>query len=259
MRDDFSPAVCDALAKRVGIRCSNPGCRQPTSGPRLDSAKVVNIGVAAHITAAAIGGPRYEATLSSDSRRSIENGIWLCQNCAKLVDNDADRFTVQLLREWKVKSEAEALAALQGRLDGDSELAVGASIQLVRKDLLITSELHRYQLNVCATNNASRPITEYHVDLAFPRAVLEAPETHPCFVQERSTNAISFFRFAAPNSNQAIYPGDTVTLLTLEYRMDSPLFWQRSTLFDSRAKAWLYCGDAAPVVLEVPFGELQCY
>lgn len=89
-RDDFSPEVKDLLAKRVGMRCSNPNCRQPTSGPQEDPKKVLNIGVASHITAAARGGPRYDARMSSQERKSEANGLWLCQNCGKLVDNDSN-------------------------------------------------------------------------------------------------------------------------------------------------------------------------
>ncbi len=48
MRDDFPLPVKDALAKRVGYRCSNPQCRQSTSGPQDDPTKFVNTGVAAH-------------------------------------------------------------------------------------------------------------------------------------------------------------------------------------------------------------------
>jgi ribosomal protein L37AE/L43A len=48
-----------------------------------------NIGVAAHISGAAPGGPRYDASMSSEARKSINNGIWLCANCARLVDGDA--------------------------------------------------------------------------------------------------------------------------------------------------------------------------
>jgi len=64
--------------------------------------------VAAHITAASTGGPRFDAALSPENRASAANGIWLCQNCAKLVDNDALRFPADFLREWKVRAEAEA-------------------------------------------------------------------------------------------------------------------------------------------------------
>lgn len=90
------------------MRCSNPNCRQLTSGPSSNSKKSINIGVAAHITAASSGGARYDATLSSDDRRGPDNGIWCCQNCGKLVDNDADKYPTDLLLRWKVCSEEAA-------------------------------------------------------------------------------------------------------------------------------------------------------
>jgi Zn-finger protein len=94
--------------------CSNPNCRKLTSGPRSDPNKSVRIGVAAHITAASPGGPRYDKSLSQRERSSAANGIWLCQNCAKLVDNDAVQYTVELLRSWKGISEKSALRRVEG-------------------------------------------------------------------------------------------------------------------------------------------------
>ena len=113
MRDDFTIETKEVLAKRVAGQCSNPGCDRTTSGPRTDSAKSVNIGVAAHITAAATNGPRYDPSLTTDQRKSPENGIWLCQNCAKLVDNDPHRYTVAVLRGWKQSAEEKAQTLLQ--------------------------------------------------------------------------------------------------------------------------------------------------
>ena len=54
-RDSFPSLVKDVLAKRAGQHCSNPGCRIATSGPHEDPEKTINLGVAAHITAAAPG------------------------------------------------------------------------------------------------------------------------------------------------------------------------------------------------------------
>lgn len=108
MRDEFSPAVKALLAQRAGNRCANPGCQQPTSGPHEDPTKAVNIGVAAHITAAAAGGARFDPSLTAEQRRSPENGIWLCQNHGKLVDNDEIRYSVEVLRTWKRISERRA-------------------------------------------------------------------------------------------------------------------------------------------------------
>lgn len=112
MRDDFSEEVKRTIANRVNNRCSNPDCCVPTSGPQLDPAKSLNIGVAAHVTAASIGGPRYGASLSPQQRKHASNAIWLCQNCAKLVDNDEARFPESLLRRWKQSAEASALNLL---------------------------------------------------------------------------------------------------------------------------------------------------
>ena len=112
-RDDFSIETKEILAKRVGMQCSNPNCRQPTSGPRSAPRKTVNIGVAAHITGASKNGARYDPRMSAQERRSIENGIWLCQNCAKLVDNDEKLYTVDVLRQWKKLSEEAARLAVE--------------------------------------------------------------------------------------------------------------------------------------------------
>src|SRR6185436_13906485 len=108
MRDDFSEQTKRALALRVGYRCSRPECGALTSGPQVDESKALNVGVAAHITAASPGGARFDPQLTSEERISAANGIWLCQNCAKLIDNDVVQFTIELLQRWKIEREAEA-------------------------------------------------------------------------------------------------------------------------------------------------------
>jgi hypothetical protein len=113
MRDDFTQATAQRLAKRVGFKCSNPECRKPTSGPAADGS-AVSLGVAAHITAAAEGGPRFNPHLTADGRRAAENGIWLCQQCSRLVDADDSAYEVADLLEWKTFAEAAAAVELRG-------------------------------------------------------------------------------------------------------------------------------------------------
>jgi hypothetical protein len=112
MRDDFSEEVKRIVAQRVGHRCSKPDCRADTSGPQVDPTKALNVGVAAHITAASPGGARYNPTLSSEERTHPSNAIWLCQTCAKLIDNDTVRFPVGLLLQWKGDAENAAYATI---------------------------------------------------------------------------------------------------------------------------------------------------
>jgi len=122
-RDDFTEQTKRTLAARVSNKCSNPDCNSQTSGPQEDNTKSVNIGVAAHITSAASGGARYNSSLSPEERSDISNGIWLCQNCAKLVDNDLNRFDVDTLQTWKDKAENSA-EALLGKTSINSEVEI---------------------------------------------------------------------------------------------------------------------------------------
>ena len=91
---------------------TNPSCHTPTTGPRVEDWQSVSIGVAAHIYAAAPGGARFLPSQDSAERAGVGNGIWLCQNCAKLIDNDSVRFTAELLAEWKQWAENWALSKL---------------------------------------------------------------------------------------------------------------------------------------------------
>jgi hypothetical protein len=113
-RDEFSSSLKRNLSKRAGQRCSNPNCGIVTSGPHEDENRAINVGVAAHITAAASGGPRYNEFLAPDGRASITNAIWLCQKCAKLIDSDVDAYTEELLRLWKRRHEAAIKAEIEG-------------------------------------------------------------------------------------------------------------------------------------------------
>jgi peptide methionine sulfoxide reductase MsrB len=51
---------------------------------------------------------RYEPAQTRDARRAKENGIWLCQNCGRLVDADAQKFTIEVLTGWKRSAQERA-------------------------------------------------------------------------------------------------------------------------------------------------------
>ncbi len=110
MRKEFNKKTKDELAKRVGYRCSNPNCRKLTIGPRSSTKnKSMSIGVAAHIIAASAKGPRGSMLSLPLDVVSIENGIWLCQSCAKFIDNDPTTYEAKMLSKWKEHSEQAAL------------------------------------------------------------------------------------------------------------------------------------------------------
>ena len=92
--------------------CSNPECRIPTFGAAPGHDGFVNVGVAAHITAASQGGKRWNPSLTRDQRRHQSNGLWLCQTHGKQVDDDDQHFTVEMLCKWKQTAEEQSFRAI---------------------------------------------------------------------------------------------------------------------------------------------------
>lgn len=112
-RDNFTQSTIDKLGKQVSYLCSNPDCRILTTSARRTSInEITNLGVAAHICAAAPNGPRYNSTMTPEQRKSENNGIWLCQTCSRLIDREPNNYSVQLLHEWKRQASEYARSML---------------------------------------------------------------------------------------------------------------------------------------------------
>ncbi|WP_266157225.1 hypothetical protein [Dyella silvatica] len=113
-RDDFSQSVKTVLAGRAGWKCSFPQCNRSTAGPAVESHdKWIKNGVAAHITAAAPGGPRYDASISPDQRSDISNAIWMCPTHGSLIDKEQAAYTVEEIKSWKIEAESRAARELE--------------------------------------------------------------------------------------------------------------------------------------------------
>ena len=260
MRDEFPKQTQDFLAKRTGTRCSNPDCQKLTTGPRSDSTKIINIGVAAHITAAAPNGPRFDPNLSSEERKSPDNGIWLCQNCAKLVDNDPDHYSVKILQSWKHCAENAALSEIQG--GGTSQkLTQEKQVDLEISYLKIHEEKkrHDYVLEIKVQNLGQDAIQSYHLDLEFPACVVEKSKASTFLVTERSDHKTCFFRSVRHEKDDFIYPGDTKEIMSFPYFIDLDIYIHRGQLLDKPVKAIFYREGFHPLTIEKPFRDLQSF
>ncbi len=100
-RDNFSKKKAAVIAERAAYLCSNPDCRMITSGPHSNESRSLKNGVAAHICAASVGGPRFDPNQTLEERTSVSNGIWLCHSCSDLVDKDPEKYSKEILISWK--------------------------------------------------------------------------------------------------------------------------------------------------------------
>lgn len=183
-RDEFPTATRRALASRAGYLCSCPSCRVITIGPSREAPDdVAVVGVAAHICAAAAGGPRYDASMSAEQRSSIENAIWLCAKHATLVDRDVVRFTSDLLRFWKSEHESyveahvgevhvrEATPMLNGRPISSE------AMQIVTERALLWETRLFGQLLRDEVARSADGIRNLHYGIALEKATVVEPET----------------------------------------------------------------------------------
>lgn len=106
-RIDFNETTKREAAEKVAYFCSNPDCKRLTIATN-DSGEPHRYGEAAHIYAAASGGPRSNKNLSEKELKSESNCIWLCNTCHEIIDSNPNRYSPELLKEWKKSAETRA-------------------------------------------------------------------------------------------------------------------------------------------------------
>jgi hypothetical protein len=151
-RDEFSAKTKASLAARAGYRCSNLTCRRLTTRPAWqDTEGALNLGEAAHIYAASPKGPRYNASMTSDERKAIQNGIWLCKTCAKIIDSEPAAYPSEVLTVWKQHAEAGAVRDSAALVDQTG---------LLLADIAAAREL---VISFCETWERNEPHTGFEV------------------------------------------------------------------------------------------------
>lgn len=106
-REEFSVATKRVVAERAGYLCSFPTCRRTTVGPADEPGLSSRTGRAAHIYAAAGGGPRGQSGLTPEELAAATNAIWLCtEHAAEVDNNDGIDFPATTLLSFKALHEA---------------------------------------------------------------------------------------------------------------------------------------------------------
>lgn len=117
MQPDFSRQTVETLAKRAAYICSNPDCRVQTVGPSTDAVQATIIGEAAHIFGARPGSQRFSKGMTDSTRAEITNAIWLCRNCHRIIDQDSEKYTADLLFRWREMHEDYIVNRLGSKSD----------------------------------------------------------------------------------------------------------------------------------------------
>lgn len=174
-RDEFTEQVKKTIAERAAYLCSNPECRKLTIGPHSQDSKSLSTGVAAHICAAAPGGPRFNPSQTEDERKSISNAIWLCHECSDLVDKDERKYTKEILFQWKNQHESYILEG--GGIPELPVIKLNTITGLTLPDLpsvkITGSDIAAYREHVLSIRNINRrPINYFNCRIQFPEPIV---------------------------------------------------------------------------------------
>ncbi len=82
---------------------------------------MVNVGIAAHITAASPGGARYDPNCTDEKRRSESNGIWVCRKHGTEINVVSSTYSVEALRGLRDIRERIARNDLQRQSTADDD------------------------------------------------------------------------------------------------------------------------------------------
>jgi hypothetical protein len=123
----------------------------------------------------------------------------------------------------------------------------------------IRSERHDYQLRVTLTNEGTRPLTEWHVDVSIPTRLLDPHGSWAIRVPERSDERRTLFRATQITQRSSIYPNDTKLVMTIDYRVDNTIFHDLRGLFDEKVTATAYAHGELAATTEWVVRELQIF
>ena len=96
----ISNEVMRLLYAHSGNRCAYPDCTNPIFE---DDGQLT--GECCHIKAFSPGGPRYDASQTDEERNGVDNLMLMCSRHHAIVDKNVDRYTVEVLQEYKQMHE----------------------------------------------------------------------------------------------------------------------------------------------------------
>jgi len=93
------------LCSKSGGRCAMPTCHKEMVVNKTENDQNSIIGVGAHIKGEKPGSARYDSSMTDKQRNCYDNLIFVCGNCHKVIDDQANTYTVEKLHEIKIEHE----------------------------------------------------------------------------------------------------------------------------------------------------------
>jgi hypothetical protein len=135
-------AVVKRLFAHSGNHCAFPKCTTP-----LVQNSII-VGEICHIKAAKPNGPRYDLNQTPEERHSYENLILLCATHHKVIDDDAESYTVERLTRLKEEHVARSIVASEEEAEMGARILIAHSVASIGQSGGITAHVVHQVFNM---------------------------------------------------------------------------------------------------------------
>lgn len=116
-------------------------------------------------------------------------------------------------------------------------------------------EREEYKLRINLINTGSKTISNYRLDIEFPKAFLNLSTIYPLEVYERSNEKYKFFRVTQEHHrNEPIYPDDNRLVFIADYFIDASML--RTEALDEHLRVKVYIDDREVRIIDKLMSDL---
>lgn len=116
-------------------------------------------------------------------------------------------------------------------------------------------DLQEYELRVTLSNESQQTISNYRLDIEFPRAFLNRSTFYALERTERSTDKFKFFRVTQEHHrNDPLYPGDSYMVFMSGYSIDDKM--RDSGALNDHLKMTVYINALEVKTIDIPMRDL---
>lgn len=116
-------------------------------------------------------------------------------------------------------------------------------------------EREEYKLRINLINTGSKTISNYRLDIEFPKAFLNLSTVYALEVFERSNEKYKFFRVTQEHyRNEPIYPDDNRLVFIADYFIDASI--PRTDALDEHFRVKVYIDDREVRIIDKPMSDL---
>jgi hypothetical protein len=208
----------------------------------------------APVVADSINIKQYE-TLKEFREKCFQEGLVSTYNSVEEFRDLLSRHLLDTVRRLQGKKAATSVPTREIPDVGTQDRGSRVKVDVQHSITFSSDELEQYKLRVDLSNLGIRKISNYHLDIEFPRSFVNPATIYALERVERSNDKYKFFRVTQEHHrNEPLYPNDNRTVFVIDYKVDGNMFTNGA--LDQHLTLRVYVDDQEVAIIDKPMRDL---